>query len=234
MQQIVALSFVNASTPWSPMKVTRRVARPPSTASMPRTGAVRPGGRSARVVEDVLRATLAEINRVGYAALRIEEVAARSGVNKTTIYRRWPTKADLVLGAVSSIKAPVSIGDTGDLVRDFTDGFVEHLSHATGPELRGLLRMMQFEREHPEVNAMLRELRERSAEGRRQRLRAAVARGELPPRTDIELVQFVLSAAVFGPLVRMGEVIPAERVERIVALVIAGARAVGGSARARP
>ena len=59
-----------------------------------RTGehAPRVGGRSERVVRDVLDASAKELARVGYAALRMDDVAAAAGVNKTTVYRRWPTK----------------------------------------------------------------------------------------------------------------------------------------------
>ena len=48
----------------------------------------RPGGRTARVAEAVIDATIAELGDVGYAALRIDAVAERAGVNKSTIYRR--------------------------------------------------------------------------------------------------------------------------------------------------
>jgi AcrR family transcriptional regulator len=195
------------------------------------TRAVRTGGRSARVVDDVLRATLAEIDRVGYVALRIEDVAARSGVNKTTIYRRWPTKPELVGAAVLAVKGMTAIEDTGNLESDFTKSFVDSLCHAEASEGRGLLRMVQLEGEHPEVNVLVRELREVSAEVRRVRLRAAIKRGELPRGADIELVQAVLSSAVFGPLLRLGDRVPPDQVARIVALVLAGARALKNTHR---
>jgi DNA-binding transcriptional regulator YbjK len=57
---------------------------------------VRTGGRSARVREAILAATFRELIDSGYAAMSVEAVAARAGVNKTTIYRRWPTLDDLV------------------------------------------------------------------------------------------------------------------------------------------
>ncbi len=59
----------------------------------------RPGGRSARVVRDVLRAAFELFAERGYGGLSIEEVSARAGVNKTTVYRRWPTKIDLLRAA---------------------------------------------------------------------------------------------------------------------------------------
>lgn len=65
-----------------------------------RTGRVRTGGRAEQVVQRVFATTLAELSRVGYQAMRVDDVAERSGVNKTTIYRRWPTKAQLVTAAM--------------------------------------------------------------------------------------------------------------------------------------
>ena len=70
---------------------------PAADAPAPRVRATRPsatvraGGRSARIVARVLESTLEVLGRDGYVGLRIEDVAGRAGVNKTTIYRRWPT-----------------------------------------------------------------------------------------------------------------------------------------------
>lgn len=54
----------------------------------------------------------------GYAGLSVDEVAATLGIAKTTIYRRWPTKAHLVLEVVASMQAAVQAPDTGDLHAD--------------------------------------------------------------------------------------------------------------------
>ena len=54
----------------------------------------------------VLRTTLEVLGQQGYAGLRVEDVAAGAGVNKTTIYRRWPTRADLVIAALTSLPTP--------------------------------------------------------------------------------------------------------------------------------
>src|SRR3954464_9891698 len=70
-----------------------------------RTGehAARVGGRSERVVRDVLGAAAKELARTGYAALRVDGVAAAAGVNKTTVYRRWPTKPELVRATLQAL-----------------------------------------------------------------------------------------------------------------------------------
>src|SRR5438445_13559594 len=62
----------------------------------------RPGGRSARVRQAVLDAAFAELGEKGYGGLSIEAVAQRSGVAKTTVYRRWPTRDELVDDALDS------------------------------------------------------------------------------------------------------------------------------------
>ena len=76
----------------------------------------RAGGRSARVVDDVLNATLAELVRSGYGALRVEDVAHAAGVNKTTVYRRWATKMALVTDALKLERMRTRVDpDTGSL-----------------------------------------------------------------------------------------------------------------------
>ena len=79
-----------------------------------RTEGKRVHGRSARVQSAVLRATAEELGRVGFAALRIEDVALRSGVNKTTIYRRWPTKQELVRASLCCDRAEQKFAVSGD------------------------------------------------------------------------------------------------------------------------
>lgn len=82
----------------------------------------RPGGRSARVREAVLAATAAELSERGFAAMTIEDIAARSGVHKTTIYRRWSTLSQLVADAAIEVSATtVPIPDTGSIESDLRE-----------------------------------------------------------------------------------------------------------------
>src|SRR5882757_3067460 len=68
--------------------------------SMRRTRGVQRGPRSHQVVEKVREATMAELARVGFAGLTIEGVAKTANVNRTTIYRRWPSKGALLLSVL--------------------------------------------------------------------------------------------------------------------------------------
>src|SRR5271154_2611054 len=96
-----------------------KLSLPPPPSVPRRTGQLRLGGRSERVVRDVTRATAAELARVGYEALRVEDVAAQAGVNKTTVYRRWPNKADLVAAVLRNAKGePDELPDLGSVSAD--------------------------------------------------------------------------------------------------------------------
>ena len=187
----------------------------------------RPGGRSARIVDEVMRATLEELGRVGYGALRVEEVARLSKVNKTTIYRRWPNKVQLLSSAMTWLDLSPSIIDTGDLHRDLAESFASTLERVNTDLVRGLVRMLQNEQGDPDVDATMLEIKARHTKPRLARLRAAVEQGDLPTTTDVEFLNEVISRALYGRLSRKGEVLTVEFVDKVVALVLAGARAVG-------
>src|SRR5438094_8033869 len=81
----------------------------------------RPGGRRARIRQAVLDAAFAELGEKGYGGLSIEAVAQRSGVAKTTVYRRWPTRNELVADALDSRSDRYEpVPDTGSLRGDLT------------------------------------------------------------------------------------------------------------------
>lgn len=201
------------------------------TGTTRRTEGVRTHGRSARVVEDVLTAALEEIGRVGYEALRFEDVAARSGVNKTTIYRRWPSKVELVGAALHTLVQPGEQPDTGSLRADLLELLRALVKRAESPLGRGLFKMMQNEGTHPDVMRVKRQVHADHVRVRVIIVERAIARGELPSDTDPDLVVEL----AFAPVLRRvtGGLAPAddEFLEAAVDVVIAGARA--GAARRR-
>lgn len=74
--------------------------------------------RSARSHQAMLQATLELLAEVGFEAMSIEAIAARAGVGKTTIYRRYSSKAELVADAIESIREEIVIPDTESLWGD--------------------------------------------------------------------------------------------------------------------
>jgi AcrR family transcriptional regulator len=189
-----------------------------------RTAGVRTRGRAADVVERVLTATGEELSRAGYAALRVEDVAARSGVNKTTIYRRWPNKAELVAAALREITALPAAVDTGNLREDLRSSLLQTIAFATEPVGRGLMRMMQTERADPEVDAIARTLRSEQRSMRVAMVERGIARGELPPGTNAELLVDLVSAPVLTRAVTFGEIVDERYIDSVLDLVLAGAR----------
>jgi len=190
----------------------------------------RVGGRSARVVSAVLRNTLEALGQQGYAGLRVDEIAERSGVNKTTIYRRWPTRAHLVIAALTDLATPPVAVDTGYLESDLRATFMTATTlRATAVGL-GVVRALIAERGHPEVDRVLGELRERHRAPARCVLEHARRRGDLPRRVDIELLLDVLTGAVNARLRERPGPLDSQWVGRVVRLVLSGA--IAGS-RAR-
>lgn len=85
-------------------------------------GSQRPGGRTSRIRDAAVSAVLAELVEHGYRGLSVEGVALRSGVHKTTLYRRWGcVNALLVEAAGAAMDEAVPIPDTGTLRGDLAE-----------------------------------------------------------------------------------------------------------------
>src|SRR5215216_3288595 len=96
------------------------------------------GGRSEQVVRRVLDAALVELARSGYAGFRMDEVVSKATVNKTTIYRRWPSRAALITALVERMRQPLRaspLPDTGRLEHDLVEAFTRRA--AVGRKLEG-------------------------------------------------------------------------------------------------
>lgn len=86
--------------------------------------------RSAASHQAMLQATVELLAEVGYEAMSIEAIAARAGVGKTTIYRRYSSKAELVADAIESMREEVLIPDTGNLWSDI-NALIENAAQIT-------------------------------------------------------------------------------------------------------
>ncbi len=105
-----------------------------TTTSEPELGIRKPGRpRSAQAHKAIIDATLELLAEEGFQGLSIEEVAARAGVGKTTIYRRWSSKEELVMEAIRQVQIDVPVMDTGNFRNDLAallktayQGFMAH------------------------------------------------------------------------------------------------------------
>lgn len=86
--------------------------------------------RSAKSHQAMLKAALELLGEVGFEKMSIEAIAARAGVGKTTIYRRYNSKEELVADAIESIRQDVVIPNTGNLYNDL-DQLIENAAQIT-------------------------------------------------------------------------------------------------------
>ena len=145
----------------------------------------------------ILEAVLDELGAVGYGALTIEGVAARAGVGKSTIYRHWSGKLDLVEDAFRTLKAPVQAPEEGTL-RDRVTGLLEQVACLV--EDSTFSACMPALIEAAEHDPQVRDLHIRASAERRavliDLLREGIEKGELPSDADPEL----LGDALVGPI----------------------------------
>jgi len=160
----------------------------------------RPPGRprSNESHDAILNAALALLEEVGFADLSIEGIAARAGVGKTTIYRRWPNKASLIMDAfLSAVQPHVTFRNTGSMRESFRRQLRSVVRVLAGPHGRMITALIAAGQIDPEVNEAYRTRWQsiRRVEAR-QMLQAGIKRGELRKDTDVELVL----DALYGPL----------------------------------
>ena len=94
----------------------------------------------------MLRATLDELATVGYGNLSFESVARRAGVHKTTLYRHWPNREELVREALlARSEVTVPIPDTGSLREDLTAFAQAVVANITAPDYEAIVRAVASE-----------------------------------------------------------------------------------------
>jgi AcrR family transcriptional regulator len=86
--------------------------------------------RSVKSHQAMLQATLELLAEVGFDLMSIDAIAARAGVGKTTIYRRYSSKAELVADAIESVRSEIAIPDTGNLQGDL-DALIQAAAQIT-------------------------------------------------------------------------------------------------------
>ena len=188
----------------------------------------RPGGRATRVVASVLDATLQELARLGYQALRVEDVATRAAVNKTTIYRRWPTKGDLVIAALrEGSRALDFMPDTGTVRGDMLSMLERDAVTKDTTAFRAFISLALSELVAPEIARMVRVLRLEYRERWISIVRRGIDRGELPSTTSAHLLAEVVGSVPTVRKLRNDEPLDRATREAIVDLLLAGARNTG-------
>lgn len=194
-------------------------------------GEQRPGGRAERVRTAVLRAVSEMLTEVGYDGVSNEEVATRAGVHRTTVYRRWPSKAELVADAVGlHADDHVPIPDTGSLEADLLAlaGAVARNIGSAGGARRARSIVAAAATSDELADTMHRFMDERIARAE-SIVERAVARGELAAGTDPRVVIEPIVGAIWFRLLLTGEAIDDGFVQSVTSMVCAGVRADGSA-----
>jgi AcrR family transcriptional regulator len=187
----------------------------------------RPRSRQAEAA--ILRATRELLAEQGLAVMTIEEVAARAGVGKASIYRRWPNKAALALDAfVDDYLAAIPVRDTGSLRGDLLASARDWIRAVTrtpaGRTLAGLLAEALID---PALAEAWRDVvLHRMRDDRRAIISRAIARGEIPAGIDADLILDLFYGALYHRFVN-GHLPLNEGFARAVATSVAAAAAAG-------
>ncbi len=172
-----------------------------------------------------MRTTLDLGQELGYAGLSIEAIAARAGVGKHTVYRRWPSKGALLLDSVLSLaQSTLDYPDTGDVAADLREQIHAAVDLLATAPVRPLFQALVGEaQQDPAVAAALNErFIAPQASKTVARLEAARDRGQLAPDFDLDLAMAVLSGPLYFRLLITQEPLTHAYVDRILDALFAG------------
>src|SRR3954471_20669356 len=188
-----------------------------SKPSAPGRGRPRDGALDERILEQVL----VLLGSRGYAGLTLDELAVRSGVAKTTILRRWPSKAAVAAAGVERLALQsVDVPDSGTLREDLhrlLHGAVDPFGSGGGQFAPRLLREAGH---HPEITNLLFTVIHTRRQAYRRALGQGNARGELAPTVDQELLIDLLIGPIWTRLLITRDPVTSQYVDSIVVAVL--------------
>lgn len=181
--------------------------------------------RGQAFVERVFTATLQQLATVGFERLTIPEVAELADANKTSIYRRWPNKTELVRAAIQSNMEGMGAHTTaGNLRADLLAIAQQASAFLESPLGKGVFLMLLTQRNNPELRDLTESLLQSSGAGLPATLLAqSQARGEIADNADIQLLLSTVAGAVMHRVFVERAVLSTDYLERLINLVLHGA-----------
>ena len=171
--------------------------------------------------QEILETALAILSEVGYDRMTMDAVAARAKASKATLYRRWSSKAKLVIDALHASKAPNHFPDTGSLRGDLEATFCG-MGGLTDPQMVAMMSSVITAIGRDEEFA--REFREHFVGAK---LEASIAmwerardRGELRPDADLDLLSHALAGVVLHRVFMLGEPPTEDLITRVIDQII--------------
>ncbi|MGW1955481.1 TetR/AcrR family transcriptional regulator [Streptomyces sp. NPDC001920] len=204
-----------------------------------RPAVTRPGRpRSAAADAAILAATRQALVELGWSKLTLGDVATRAGVAKTTLYRRWSGKNELVVDAVAELFDELRLPDRGTLAADIEGVVLQFAAILARPEAKsGLMAVVSESTRDDALRQRIRESivnRQKGLvlEGRSR----AQARGELPPESDpsesartVDLIFDVIAGAVVHRALVSAEPVDTDWVTAFTRLLLNGLTASAAS-----
>ncbi|WP_328873897.1 TetR/AcrR family transcriptional regulator [Streptomyces sp. NBC_00287] len=194
--------------------------------------------RSAAADAAILAATREALVELGWSGLTLSDVAVRAGVAKTTLYRRWSGKNELVVDAVAELFDELELPDRGTLGADIEGVVLQFAAILARPEAKSGLMAVVAESTRDDA---LRERIRASIVDRQKRLvlegrSRAQARGELPPESDpveasrtVDLIFDVVAGAVVHRCLVSAEPADEEWVRSFTRVLVAGLAATASA-----
>ncbi|MFJ2837888.1 TetR/AcrR family transcriptional regulator [Nocardia sp. NPDC087230] len=179
------------------------------------------GPRKAEVIHLAALELLAE---AGYDGLTMEAVAQRSGVNKTTLYRWWPSK-DALLAAALTVAAPlrISIPDTGTFRGDLAALGVEIARLLTAEDTAAIAAaVLSASASRPALATVGHQFFSERLEREQAIFDRAIARGEIPADVDVGAVIDLLAGSLWARSVLRGLPLGTDYIDTVAGIVAHG------------
>lgn len=193
-----------------------------SPASRPRRAPGRP--RSDAAHDAILTAAIALVREVGYDAVTMDGIAARAGVGKATVYRRWAGKETLVADGIERIVAGFPAPDTGTVRGDLAVVMRYTMAMYADPATTALLSALvaAMARSAPIADAVRRGFVGRWRDVVTAALERGVARGELRADADLALAIELIAGPLFHRFLITGGAVDEALAHGVVDVVLRG------------
>jgi AcrR family transcriptional regulator len=177
------------------------------------------------VVAAVLRAVLDEIVSRGATGIRMDVVAKKARVNKTSIYRRWPTRDDLIVAALKAVRSSTGekpFEESGDLREDLVALFERKARFTSTEQGRAVALALFTVATAPDGQELGKVLRVERTAAAQAIIAKAIARGELDKDTDAVFVSELIMAPIIYRVTHGEETFAKGEIAKIVDVVLEG------------
>lgn len=163
----------------------------------------------------------------GFEKTTVDDVAAKAGVGKATVYRRWPSKEDLAVAAMEQLySTELPDPDTGSVEDDLVESFGNVLAFVNSPDGEAYIRTSMAESiRDPRIAALYRASIEQAEQTAARMYQRGIERGEVRPDIDVDVVVQWLGGIIGSRAITHRPLPQVEDVRGLVVLVLDGIRA---------